>query len=141
VAKQLIALGRVIYPWTGVKSWMDLDPDTATRMGLPPVKGVLIFEVAPGGPAALAGLRGGTRVSFLRGRPILVGGDVILSVNGAQVATFDDYQTVILHHNVGETVKLGVMRGSEEFAVDLTLFAAPDFPQAQGGPAQTQPAR
>jgi S1-C subfamily serine protease len=132
VAKQLIALGRVIYPWTGVKSWMDLDPDTATRMGLPPVKGVLIFEVVPGGPAALAGLRGGTRVRFLRGKPILTGGDVIVSVNGAPVSTFDEYQTVILHHNVGETVKLGVLRGAEEFTVDLTLFAAPEFAQGPG---------
>jgi S1-C subfamily serine protease len=125
VAHQIIDMGRVIYPWAGLKSWMDLDPNLAVRMELPPVKGLLIFELVPGSPAALAGLRGGTRVAHYRGRPILLGGDVILSVDGVPTPTFDDYHNIILQKNVGDKVKITYLRGKEESSVTVTLFADP----------------
>lgn len=125
VARQIIDMGRVIYPWAGLKSWMDLDPNLAVRMDLPPVRGVLIFELVPGSPAALAGLHGGTRVAHYRGRPILLGGDVILSVDGAPTPTFDDYHNIILQKNVGDKVKITYLRGKEESSVTVTLFADP----------------
>jgi S1-C subfamily serine protease len=125
VANQIVTIGRVIYPWIGIKSWMDLEPNLAVQMGLPPVRGVLIFELVPGSPAVLAGLRGGSRVAYYRNRPILLGGDVILSVNGASTPTFDDYQNLILHKNVGDAIRLGCLRGKDEFQADVTLFADP----------------
>ncbi|MEJ2716477.1 MAG: trypsin-like peptidase domain-containing protein [Deltaproteobacteria bacterium] len=125
VAHQIIDMGRVIYPWMGLKSWMDLDPNLAVKMGLPPVKGVLIFELVPGSPAALAGLRGGTRVAYYRGRPILLGGDVILSVDGVPTPSFDDFHTLILQKNVGDKIKVTYLRGKKESSTTVTLFADP----------------
>jgi S1-C subfamily serine protease len=120
ISAQLIKWGRAIYPWTGIMPMMNVDPTLSRQMGLPPVNGVLIFDVAPGSPAAQAGLRGGDRRAFYLGRPILLGGDVILSVDGKATPTYDDFNNIILQKNVGETVHLKGLRGNKEFQVDLT---------------------
>lgn len=124
-ANQIIHVGRVIYPWIGIKSWMDIDPNLSVQMGLPPLRGVLIFEVVSGGPADLAGLHGGTRLAYYQGRPILLGGDVVLKVNGTPTSTFDDFQNLILQKNVGDTVQIAYLRGKEELTATLTLMADP----------------
>ena len=124
ISAQLIKWGRAIYPWTGIVPMMNIDPALARQMSLPPVNGVLIYEVAPGSPAADAGLRGGNRRAFYLGRPIVLGGDVILAVDGKATPTYDDFNGIILQKSVGETVRLSVLRGKKEFQVDLTT--APD---------------
>ncbi len=124
VAAQIIKWGRAIYPWLGVKSAMNLNPELATQMGLAPIEGVLIFEVAAGSPAAEAGLHGGVKVAYYRMRPILLGGDVILAVNGTKTPTWDDYRNALFEKDIGETVSLELLRGKETFKAELKL--APD---------------
>ena len=132
VARQIIRLGRVIYPWIGIKSWMDLDPETAKKMGLPAISGVLIFEVAPGSPAAEAGLHGGTRLAVsgnrvivYNGRPLMLGGDVILAIDDTPTPTYDDYRNALVQKDIGSTVRLKVLRGNETFFVTVNLAEAP----------------
>lgn len=120
ISSQLIKWGRAIYPWTGIVPMMNIDPALARQMGLPPVNGVLIYDVVAGSPAAQAGLRGGNRRAYYLGRPIVLGGDVILSADGKATPTFDDFNSIILQKNVGETVKLQLLRGSKEFTAELT---------------------
>jgi serine protease Do len=129
VAAQIIKWGRAIYPWIGIRSSMNLTPDLAEQMGLSPVQGVLIFEVAAGSPAEAAGLRGGTKVAYYRSRPILLGGDVILSVGGQRTPTWDEYRNVLLEKNVGDTVQLGILRGKQQFTADLKLVPDPRIPR------------
>ena len=129
VAAQIIKWGRAIYPWIGIRSSMNLTPDLAERMGLSPVQGVLVFEVAAGSPADAAGLKGGTRVAYYRSRPILLGGDVILSAAGHRTATWDEYRNVLLEKNVGDPVQLGILRGKQKFTVDLKLVPDPRIPR------------
>ncbi|MGO9571899.1 MAG: S1C family serine protease, partial [Desulfomonilaceae bacterium] len=71
VAAQIVKVGRAIYPWIGIKSSINIDQNLAVQMGLSPVNGILIFELYPGTPAAQAGLRGGDRLAYFLGRPIL----------------------------------------------------------------------
>lgn len=127
VAEQIMRWGRAIYPWLGIKFSVDLEPDVAKRMGLPPVRGVLIYQVAAGSPAAQAGLQGATsravvggRQVFYQGRPLLLGGDVILALDGVPTPTFDEYRNLLLQKAVGAKVQLKVLRGKQEFTVDLT---------------------
>lgn len=129
VSAQLIKYGRAIYPWLGIKSWMNIEPSIALQMGLPSVKGILVFEVVPGSPAAKGGLRGGDRLAFFRGRPILLGGDVIVSLNGTATPTFDDFNAAILQKNIGESVKVGVLRGTQELSIQMTAVAEPESPR------------
>jgi len=130
VAGQILKYGRPIHPWLGVLSWTDMEPALAKGLGLPPVRGVLVVQIAPGSPADRAGLRAGLTVSggralVYRGRPIVPGGDVILSVDDVPTPTFDDYRNVILQKNVGDQVRLTVLRGQQEFNVNMTLVEDP----------------
>lgn len=132
VAGQILKWGHAIYPWIGINSWMDLQPHIAQKMNLPPIRGVLIYQIAPGSPAAAAGLRGGTQVAFsggrlvlINGRPLLLGGDVILSVDDKPTPTHDEYRNALADKNVGDKVTLRVLRGSNELTFTLTLVEAP----------------
>jgi len=131
VAAQIIRVGRAIYPWIGLRSWMNIDSQLAVQMGLSPVKGVLIFELYSGTPAVQAGLKGGDpgHLAYYLGRPVLLGGDVILAVDGTPTPTFDDLQNAILRKNIGDHVQLKVLRGKQEFDADLVLTEDPRIEQ------------
>ena len=132
VAQDMIKWGRAIYPWLGVLAWIDLEPRPAAQVGLPPVKGVLIVQLGQESPAAKAGLHGGNRFATYQGlllrsrdgRPIVLGGDIILAVDGVKTPTFDKYRNVILEKKVGEKVRVTYLRGKEQHTADITL--APD---------------
>ncbi|MFC1836099.1 S1C family serine protease [Thermodesulfobacteriota bacterium] len=130
VANQIVRLGRVIYPWVGIEGGIGVTPAIAPSIGLPPVEGILIFDVYPNSPASKAGLRGGHSFARLRRRgmrdiPIVIGGDVILGVDDNATPNWDDFRNAILQHSVGDTVKLTILRQGSEIPVDVTLEADP----------------
>jgi S1-C subfamily serine protease len=49
--------------------------------------GDLIKNVAKGSPADDAGMRGGTILATIGGEPIVLGGDILLSVEGVQAGS------------------------------------------------------
>ena len=55
-------------------------------MGLAADYGLLIVQVVPGGAADRAGLRGGTERAYLGNMPIMMGGDLIVAIDGQDVA-------------------------------------------------------
>jgi S1-C subfamily serine protease len=113
VVPQLIQFGKVIRPGLGVT----LIPDSiANRWG---VKGVVIARIQEGSMAAQAGLKGleeapGGRIRL---------GDVILSVDGETVRTYDDLARMLDRHDVGDRIKLGIRRNGKEQTFNLTLQA------------------
>jgi S1-C subfamily serine protease len=124
VVPALIATGRYEHAWMGI-GMLSLDTLTAEQVGAPVNRGVLITDVRPGSPAAQAGLRGagvatGQRMS-------LNGADVIIGIGGRSVADTDQLIGLLdLHHRVGETVALRVVRADgSEVDVQLTLAARP----------------
>ncbi len=124
VASQIIKLGRRIYPWLGISLGFKLTPPVAQAIGLRPVNGLLVMEVAAGSPAAKAGLKGGDRIAYLRGQPIMVGGDILLAVDDSPVTSFDEYRNIILQKSPGDHVRLRILRGSSEH--QLTAILEPD---------------
>ncbi|MBJ7456975.1 MAG: PDZ domain-containing protein, partial [Thermoleophilia bacterium] len=66
----------------------------------------LITGVVAGGPAAGAGIGGGTRVATADGQPICVGGPVVTAVDGATVNDASDLQEAIDAAAPGATVTL-----------------------------------
>lgn len=125
VAAEIIRWGRVIYPWIGITYYRNIGPDLADAMGLGPVEGVLIVQLAPGSPAEQAGMRGATRLVYYRGTRVPVGGDLILAVDDVSTPTFDEYRSVIYEKKAGQTVKILFRRGGREFTTDVTLAAHP----------------
>ena len=106
--------GRQIqHPRMGV-GLQDVSPAVAARYSLNVQKGVMITGVEANSAASRAGLRG---VSGSRG------GDVILSIDGTQITTFEQLAKIIDSKKVGDTIKLQISREGQESSVDVTLEA------------------
>jgi S1-C subfamily serine protease len=91
------------------------------------VGGVLVDSVVPGGPAALAGLRGGKPDSYWGEE---VGGDQILSIDGRITETVNDVLEIVEDHTPGDQVVVQTRRcGRSERIRTVTLGAPHDEPQ------------
>jgi S1-C subfamily serine protease len=110
VVPEIIKHGRVIRPGIGVTIANDR---IAARLG---IEGVLVINIQPGSSAEAAGLRGTIRI---RGEIVL--GDIIESVNGEKVSSYDDLRNQMDRYLVGDEVSLGVLRGDEHIRVAITL--------------------
>jgi len=88
--------------------------------------GVLIVTVAPGGPASISGLRGGSRNATIDQQQYLIGGDIIVSVNGNRITNFDSFSAYLEEHAAaGETVQLGIIRGGHLLTIRVVLGSKP----------------
>jgi len=123
VLNDLVTLGRVRRPALGVKT-IPIDQDLADQMGLASDYGLLIVQVVAGGAADRAGLRGGTERAFLGNTPIMIGGDLIISVNGEKVQDQQDLAQLMNKHRAGDTVKITIYRGKTKMDVSVTLGEA-----------------
>jgi serine protease Do len=107
-------------PWLGIEG-NNLTPSIAQTVGLQQTDGFLIFSVEPDSPAEHAGLKGGDRVLTIDGRPVVAGGDLIISVDNIQIKNAQDIEALLTHKAVGDFVEFGVVRGDStlEFRVQL----------------------
>jgi S1-C subfamily serine protease len=90
-----------------------LSDTIARRAGL---RGVIIEEVVPGGPAAKAGLRG-----LVRTRNQIGLGDVIVGIDDHEVVNYDDLFNALERYEPGSKVAVKVLRGGEVFAIETEL--------------------
>jgi len=127
IVPSLITEGAYEYPYLGITASNDLTlAELATTLDLPVEQGVLITEVQPGTAAAEAGLQGGDRQVEVRGRAVVVGGDIITAIDGQQLRTFDDLVAYLVSDTeVGQDVALTVVRDGREIEVRLTLGKRP----------------
>src|SRR5437660_2947408 len=123
VLNDLLTLGRVRRPVLGVYT-LAIGPDIADQLGLPADYGLLVQRVLPGGAAERAGLKGGTERAYLGNTPIMVGGDLIVAVDGQQVQDQQELSRIMNSHRAGEVVKVTIYRGKRKMEVDVTLGEA-----------------
>jgi S1-C subfamily serine protease len=91
--------------------------------------GVLIENVTSGGPADKAGLRGGTQTVTISGANYLIGGDIILSVNGTKIINTDALSSYLAEYALaGQTLILQIVRGGQVMTVDVVLWTRPPAP-------------
>jgi len=123
---QLIARGRASHPWLGI-SGMDITPDLARALSLPVKEGVMIAQVAPGSPAARAGLRGAQRRVRVRNYIFAVGGDIVLALDGQKILTVDDL-TGFLDENkkAGEDIRVDILRDGKPMTLVARLGEMPE---------------
>ena len=94
VSDELIAKGRVVRPWLGIRiSTLAEKSELHGMMGIE--KGVLVSTIEPDTPAARSELRPA---------------DVIVAIDGTEVETARDLQKAILGKTVGQKVDLKVWR-------------------------------
>jgi len=123
VINDLLTLGRVRRPALGV-STIPIDPELADQMGLASDYGLLIVQVVPGAAADNAGLRGGSERAFLGNIPIMVGGDLIVAIDGKKVEDQQELAQVMNNHRAGDVVRITIYRGKKKMDVSVTLGEA-----------------
>src|SRR5438445_6610137 len=107
VLNDLVTTGRVRRPVMGIKG-LPISPELAQEMGLPADYGVLIMQVVRGGSAETAGLRGGNERAYLGNTPIMIGGDLIVAIDGQEINDLRDLSGVMNNHRAGDTVRVSV---------------------------------
>ncbi len=112
VIPQLIQYGEVRRPKLGatLPSVQDLK-----RQGyrMPVEQGLFIYQVAPGGPAATAGLRGLSSDGSI--------GDIIVSADGQPMKDLDDLYRLLDKKQFGETIQIEVYRDGKNMTVPVKL--------------------
>ena len=124
VVPALIAAGKYEYPYLGVSSLPNISLLEQEALGLPRSTGAYITEVAYGGPADKAGLRGGFLTTDFPS--LLAGGDLIIAIDNHPVSSFSEMLSYLINNtNPGDTVKLTILRDNKELELELTLDKRP----------------
>ena len=107
IADEIISTGSVTHAYFGLGA-VPIPPSAAAQAGVP--EGLYVQTVAPGGPAATAGLRTG---------------DVITKINGQSATSTVQLQELTLTMKPGATVQLEYSRGGQSATATVTLGAQP----------------
>jgi len=127
VFPSLLNHGRVIRPWLGFHGQLVGEP-LRNLLRIPLVDGLLVEVLEPRSPAEQAGLRGGQLEIVVAGRSVLVGGDIITSVNGVALDSPDRLSQAMRPLRVGTTIRLTVFRDGNYRDVEYTLPERPVLP-------------
>lgn len=101
--------GKVVRPWIGISS-QPVTSEVAESMGLKTPRGVLVARVVAGSPAARAGLHEG---------------DIVLAIDGVEVADPKSLEYRIALGKLGTKAALLVLRQGKETTLAMPLEAAP----------------
>lgn len=123
VLNDLMTLGRVRRPALGVRT-VPIYSELAEEIGLPVDYGLLIIGVVPGSSADQAGLRAGTERAYLGNTPIMLGGDLIVAIDGEKIQDQDDLTQMMNNHRAGDNVKVTIYRNKKKMDVEVSLGEA-----------------
>jgi serine protease Do len=112
-------------PWLGISA-VELTPQLAEQIGISETTGLLVLQVAPGGPADKAGISGGNELKVIDGGEIPVGGDVITHIDGRAIRTLEDFRSHLGDKQIGDTLEFTLVSANgDERNVDAILEARP----------------
>ena len=101
---------------------INMTPELAERMNLTQSqKGFLVEDIISGGPADIAGIKGGYKVANINGSDFNLGGDILVGIDEIDVNTLKDIQSYLDTKKVGDTVQIQVIRDGQQITVPLTL--------------------
>jgi S1-C subfamily serine protease len=117
VVPQLVARGEYVRPTLGVEVDQGLNEFLMRRLG---EKGVAVLRVTPGSPAERAGLRG----ARIQPDNTIIPGDIITALDGTQIDGVPRLLSRLDEHQVGDTVRLTVLRDGKSMELPVTLSGA-----------------
>jgi S1-C subfamily serine protease len=120
VAEDLITQGHVRRATFGVDG-RALWPELADALNLPVKQGILIENVSPKGPAAQAGIRGGSRSVMAGLQELRIGGDVLIAIDGTEITSTSDLTLLLNRHRPGDTVTATVLRDGKKVQIQVKL--------------------
>jgi S1-C subfamily serine protease len=105
---------------------VDMNYQLSKAMGTNVTWGVLIESVVQGGPASGSGLRGGTQNVTIESQQYLIGGDIIISLDGNRIVDYDALSVYLERHAVpGQTIQVGIIRLGNQMVVPVELGTRP----------------
>jgi serine protease Do len=122
----LITTGKYTqHPFLGIIG-TDMSYDLAKAVGSNITYGVLIEQIFPGGPAAKAGIVGGNHQVVVDSQTYIIGGDVLISLNGTKIINYDAMASYLEAHTLpGQSVIVGIIRSGTEQNVTVVLGTRP----------------
>jgi S1-C subfamily serine protease len=120
VAEDLITRGRVRHATLGAEG-RALWPRLAEALNLAVQQGILIERVEPDGPAAKAGIRGGTQSVVAGMQELRVGGDVLIAIDGKQITNQSDLSLLLNRSQPGDTVTVTIVRDGKKMNLPVKL--------------------
>jgi S1-C subfamily serine protease len=115
------------HPYVGV-SLADMNYQLAQVTGSGVTWGVLVQSTVQGGPADHAGIKSGTRTVTVSGQDYMIGGDVIVSLDGTKVVNYDAFSAYLeTHATSGQTLQVGIVRQGKQMTVPIQLGTRPSI--------------
>lgn len=105
IAKSLMGTGKVQRGWLGI-SLQDISFEKVKSLKLDSPKGAFVVDVVKEGPAARAGIKAG---------------DVILSLDGRNIADSGELRNLVAGKPIGQAVKLGIVRDGKKMTISVNV--------------------
>ena len=128
VVAQIIRTGRVDHAYLGI-SGQAVTLDVADKYNLPVKAGVVIESVTNDSGADKAGLEGGKTQVVVAGETYVLGGDIIVSFDGAKISSIEQLRDAVAAHKPGDRVTVVIYRDAKKTSVTVTLGRQPASPQ------------
>jgi len=128
VVAQIIRTGRVDHAYLGI-SGQAVTPDVADKYNLPVKAGVVVESVTNDSGADKAGLEGGKTQVVVAGETYVLGGDIIVSFDGAKISSIEQLRDAVAAHTPGDKVTVVIYRDAKKTSVTVTLGRQPASPQ------------
>jgi serine protease Do len=119
VIDQLRAFGEMRRGWIGVNI-QSLPDDIAGGLGMSTAKGAIVSQVAPGGPAEVAGIKAG---------------DVIVSFDGNDVPDMRSLPRIVALSVIGKAVKVEILRDGKPMSFAVTVGRLAEEAASSDAPA------
>jgi S1-C subfamily serine protease len=114
VLNDLVQFGRVRRPTLGIRPLpMPMDRELAEQLNLPSDTGVLVMQVVPGSAAARAGIQGGNQRVYYGNYEIIIGGDLIVELDGKEIKDTQDLAHLMNNHRSGDSVSIVYYHGKK----------------------------
>jgi Do/DeqQ family serine protease len=107
--------GHLARPWIGITG-QGVTSDMAEALGLDHPTGIVVSQLYPGGPGAVAGLKQG---------------DVITAINGKDIDDQGSLRFRLATMEIGSEATLTILRQRQQLTLTIKLASAPETPPAQ----------
>ena len=123
----LVKDGHVVRPWIGFHGQL-IGEDLRKVLQMPLVDGLLVEVIEPGSPAEKRGMHGGEMELTIGGSSLLLGGDIVVSINGSPMNDPDKLTSIMRGLKVGSTLKLKLYRQGKYIDIEYKLPERPLLP-------------
>ncbi len=113
------------HSWLGI-SGADMTYSIAQTMGVNVTYGWLLTQETSGGAADKAGLKSGTQQVYINDQRMIIGGDIIIAVDGTRIINGDSFMSYLEEHTApNQTIQVTIMRNHQLLTLPVELGKRP----------------